>query len=84
MTQAELLAQLRTYLGGALGNAAADEIERLAEDCARFERAARLMRDLHGEPTIETVGQWLAVQGLTAVSGRDAEKIKRCTGVCDG
>lgn len=71
MTQQELLAQLRTYLGGTLGNAAADEIERLTA----------LSR---GEPSIEHMARILGERGLTIVSGKDAEKIKKCTGVCDG
>ncbi|HEX4938884.1 MAG TPA: hypothetical protein VFX11_09430 [Candidatus Kapabacteria bacterium] len=92
MTQQELLARLRTYIGGALGNAAADEIERLTQQVAWWKQAASTSRDdAHAwqiaanakfeQPTIERIAQQLAEHGLTIVSGKDAEKIKRCE--CD-
>lgn len=62
MTTNTLLHRLRTYLGGDLGNEAADEIERL-QSCA---------------VSPETIAHWLHDHGLTAVSASDAEKVKRC------
>lgn len=73
MTPNTLPHRLRTYLGGELGNEAADEIERLQEDCQRWEMAARIARDGFD---ITTIARTLAERGMTIVSAADAEKVR--------
>lgn len=72
--------RLRTLLGGELGNEAADEIERLANENATLWMAfdnTTLPVVVPAKITIETVSKWLGENGLTAVTAADAERIAK-------
>lgn len=80
MTTNTLPHRLRTYLGGDLGNEAADEIERLTRENEAFwlKHNTTIEPQVLVMPTIEQIARKLERDGLTIVSAADAEKVKRC------